>query len=380
MGIIGVTMNKKQKAMRKQKNSKLASVLKVLLCILAALVVIVLGYLAYVFIVYDRIEDNVSLEPQKNITASDKVLDTNKSYGIITYNVGFGAYSDDFDFFMDGGKKSWAFSPDAVRNNLDGTTKKILDNNPDFVFIQEIDIKATRSYNINELEYINDMLSDYQYTFAYNYFKSPFFAVPIYQPHGTITAGLATYSKFNIESGLRRSLPIMNTFSKFFDLDRCYSITRIPTNDGKYLCLFNVHLSAYGSDDSVREGQTSMLFNDMLKEYEQGNYCICGGDFNHNLMEAEGAVPYSTWAYPFPRSAMPKELKLAMDTIPAEDKASLLNSVRDCDEPYTKGHTKEFVVDGFIISDNVSVDVYKNLYDGFKHSDHEPVYMEFSFK
>lgn len=373
-------MDKKEKIKRKKDNNNvLKTILRVLLCVLAAIVLIVLGYLLYVRIVWHRIDDNVTLTPESNVKAVSKVLDTDQTYKIMTYNVGFGAYSEDFDFFMDGGKGSWAFSEDAVKTNLDAACAKVTAENPDFVFIQELDIKATRSYGINELEYVNDLFYDYHYTFALNYDKSPFFAVPLNKPHGTITAGLATYSKFNIESGLRRSLPIMMTFSRYFDLDRCYSVTKIPTSDGKYLCLYNVHLSAYGSDDSVREGQTSMLFNDMKAEYDKGNYCICGGDFNHNLMEAEGAVPYSTWAYPFPRSAVPEHLMLAMDTLTSEEKAALLSTVRDCDEPYTKGHTKEFVVDGFIISDNISVEVYKNLYDGFKNTDHEPVYMEFKF-
>ena len=39
----------------------------------------------------------------------------------------------------------------------------------------------------------------------------------------------------------------------------------------------------FGNSDKIREGQTSMLFNDMKTERKKGNYVICGGDFNHNL-------------------------------------------------------------------------------------------------
>ena len=36
-------------------------------------------------------------------------------YRVASYNIGFGAYSNDYSFFMDGGKESRARSPEAVR-------------------------------------------------------------------------------------------------------------------------------------------------------------------------------------------------------------------------------------------------------------------------
>ena len=46
-------------------------------------------------------------------------------------------------------------------------------------------------------------------------------------------------------------------------------------------------MSAYGNSDAIREGQIRMLSEDMQKEYEAGNYVLCGGDFNHDLKAAE---------------------------------------------------------------------------------------------
>ena len=46
--------------------------------------------------------------------------------------------------------------------------------------------------------------------------------------------------------------------------------------------IFNLHMSAYGNSDAIRQGQIEMLCNDMAKEYEAGNYMLCGGDFNHD--------------------------------------------------------------------------------------------------
>lgn len=43
-----------------------------------------------------------------------------------------------------------------------------------------------------------------------------------------------------------------------------------------------------------------MLYEDMKADYKEGNYIICGGDFNHNMKQT---VIENTdeWAQPFPK-------------------------------------------------------------------------------
>lgn len=74
--------------------------LKIFAAALTAIVLVVGGYVLYVVLQYSRIEDYISLEVQGEATAdvSDK-----DSFKILTYNIGFGAYSTDFSFFMDSG-------------------------------------------------------------------------------------------------------------------------------------------------------------------------------------------------------------------------------------------------------------------------------------
>ena len=69
-------------------------------CVLLALLLVVGGYVLYVVLQYSRIEDNLSLQIENNDAAAqiDKT-----SFSIMTYNIGFGAYSTDFSFFMDSG-------------------------------------------------------------------------------------------------------------------------------------------------------------------------------------------------------------------------------------------------------------------------------------
>ena len=88
-------------------------VLKTIGVLLGFIVVIVLGYIIYLYASYHRIEDNKSLSVESH-TETKQTLTTGKQYSAITYNIGFGAYTPDFSFFMDGGKSSWAKSKKSV--------------------------------------------------------------------------------------------------------------------------------------------------------------------------------------------------------------------------------------------------------------------------
>ena len=73
-----------------------------LLTLLIALIVAALCYVLYVVIEYDRIEDNLQLEVSAgNVQESAQ---TGKEYSIVTYNIGFGAYSPEYSFFLDSGE------------------------------------------------------------------------------------------------------------------------------------------------------------------------------------------------------------------------------------------------------------------------------------
>ena len=350
--------------------------------LLLFLLVAVLGiYVGYVFKTYYRLPDNLTLEVSRNGANTyfddDFSVTTGRAYMIMTYNIGFGAYRMDFSFFMDGGKSSRAKDEESVLAAVSGMGEIINDVNPDFVLLQEVDRDGTRSYHVDELELLNQFMKGYYYDFAQNY-DSPFLFFPPWQPHGANKSGIVTYSRGQIVHAMRRSLPISKSFSKLLDLDRCYSVSRIPAEDGKQLCIYNIHMSAYGSSDEIREGQLSMLYQDMTADYQKGNYVICGGDFNHDLrQEVQENAP--EWAYPFPRESLPEGFTLAIDEIrDPEDVAH--NSCRSADEAYDPESTYTVTLDGFIISDNVTVNYYQNMDWGYEFSDHDPVIMQFFLK
>ena len=266
---------------------------KVLSYIAGIVLLVLLGYIIYLYVSYHRIPDNQELTVE-TVSEEEKAgdqLTTGQKYSALTYNVGFGAYTPDFSFFMDGGKSSWAKSKESVKETIKGAGELVASRNPDFALLQEVDLNSTRSYHVDEY------------------------------------------------SVLKETIP------------------------------------AY---DSIREGQINMLAEDMAKEYEAGNYIICGGDFNHDLKASEDdSEDRESWAYPFPREKLPEHFGFCIDQLTEEEKASLWDSARNADMEYVPGETYTVTLDGFIISDNVECLSYEDIETGYSYSDHDPVYMEF---
>ena len=351
--------------------------LKILLGVVILLLAVIIGYVIYVFAAYYRVEDNQILPITAAGGAAQAEASAGELYRVASYNIGFGAYSNDYSFFMDGGRESRARSPEAVRENVAGAMETVKAIEPDVLFLQEVDVDGTRSYHINELDLINEALAGQfaSWTFAQNY-DSPYLFWPLLEPHGANRAGQATYSAFPVASALRRQLPIEDGFMKLVDCDRCYSVQRVPAG-GRELVLYNLHLSAYTSDGVIAEEQLAMLFADMLAEYNQGNYAIAGGDFNKDLLGNSSEVfgvsgPAYTWAQPIPASLVPEGLSI----IAPFDEEKPTASCRNADRPYGPDNYR-VTVDGFVVSANIDVRKAQVWETGFRWSDHNPVFMDF---
>lgn len=351
--------------------------------ILGVFLMLLIAYVIYVFAAYRRLPDKLTLEVDKSGVETDfgkTEFSEKETYTIMTYNIGFGAYQPEFSFFMDGGKSSWGKDEESVTEAVCGAGELVRSLDPDFVLLQEVDRDGTRSYHIDELELLKRSLKGYYYTYAQNY-DSPFLFYPLLEPHGANKAGIVSFSRGEITDSLRRSLPISESFSKFVDLDRCYSISRIPLENGKLFCLYNIHMSAYGSSDEIRSAQLAMLYGDMETDYKAGNYVICGGDFNHN-MKIEYREIYRDnepdWAHLFPRESLPEGFRMAIDEAVGEEDIDH-NTCRDTSAPYDEKTSYTVTLDGFIVSDNVTVNSYRHVDSGYLYSDHDPVIMEFTF-
>lgn len=354
-----------------------------LLLIMVVVVVAAAGsYVGYMTLSFYRIDDNLSIKTQNNQIQEVK---TNKDYTLSTYNIGFGAYSPEFSFFMDtgvmqNGKETKglngkALSKESVIKNTNGAIDLTKKFGADFLFFQEVDTKSTRSYRVNQLEMIRNSYNNYASAYAVN-FHSSYLMYPLNDMHGSVNAGIVTLSKYKIDENIRRSFPVDMSFpTKFFDLDRCFMVSRYNLDNGKQLVLINIHMSAYDEGGVYRAKQLALL-NQVLKvENDKGNYVIAGGDFNHDIANSKEIFPTKQklpdWLCELTNKDLAQGYSFATDTSNS--------TCRGADIPYTKGVNYCVVIDGYIVSDNIEVKEVKNVGD-FEYSDHNPVRMTFAFK
>ena len=358
---------------------------KRLLKVLAVLVLVVAvalgGCVAYLYFSYDRIEDRQDIAVENTAATLGVPARVGETYTAITYNVGFGAYSADYSFFMDGGKYSRAYDEQAVLDNTAGDVATLERYDPDLILLQEVDRDSTRSYHVDMHGLFREAFPELSVDHAVN-FHSAYLPYPFTEPHGASVSGLTTFARMEMTSALRRSLPISDSLYKIADLDRCYVITRIPVDNGKELAVYNVHLSAYTDDPAIVCNQVKLLATDLRADLEAGNYIICGGDYNQDLLGNSPEIFHTgerteNWAKPFAKELLPEGTDVSWDRLSREELQVQAPTCRNADAPYEPGVSYVTTVDGFILSDNVELVELETVDNGFAYSDHNPVRLQF---
>ena len=190
---------------------------------------------------------------------------------------------------------------------------------------------------------------------------------------GKVNAGIATFSKFSINDSERIQLPIPFSWPvKLFNLKRCLLVTRMPIKDSdKQLVMINLHLEAYSSEEGKAK-QAAQLMGLMKDEYEKGNYVIAGWDFNQTFKNVDlSKYPNNgDWDCPVMDNTAYPDFQFKMDeTVPT------CRSLKTPLVGYDKATFQYYMIDGFIVSNNVTVNEIHTLDLGFKNTDHNPVSM-----
>jgi endonuclease/exonuclease/phosphatase family metal-dependent hydrolase len=384
----------------------LKKVLKVVALVLIVIILVVGGYIIYISAGYNRIPDEQELDvdysmpaelssvfdDSKDDIADIPLLRTDTQYSATTYNIGFGAYDRDFSFFLDKNKLrdgtpltglySRATDKDAAIRNTDSVISVITAQSPDIAIFQEADRDADRSRHVDQVDaitakiYFPVIASNWAY--ATNMHTGYLF-YPLTHPIGQVKdGGILTMSKYRIESSVRRSFPVTDAWpAKFFDLDRCFTVSRMPVEGSEsVLVMINVHTSAYDKGGLIRKEQMKMLSEVAAGEYKAGNWVIIGGDFNHaihgTLELFMGQMQVPGWAQPFDESMVPGGFSLVEAV-----NFSKVATCRDTSMPYTPGVNYEVTVDGFMVSANVEAKA-ENIDADYDGSDHNPVRLEFT--
>ncbi|MGD9677445.1 MAG: endonuclease/exonuclease/phosphatase family protein [Vulcanibacillus sp.] len=344
----------------------LINLLKAISGIILLFVIVLAVFVLYIMITDYKPKDVIPLEINNNQTLQ---LNPNNTFTISTFNIGYAGLDEGQDFFKDGGTSSRSRSEEQTLINMDKIIQFLTKQASDFYIVQEIDVKASRSYNVNELTALEESLSEYASAYATNY-KVPWVPVPVFNPMGHVEGGISTFSKYQLSSSTRYQFPGKDVFpDRLFLLDRCMTDSIIQLDNGKQLIIANLHLSAF-DDGSVRAQQIAFVKNYMIDQYEKGNYVIIGGDWNHFLVKNEDDV--ENWVQELPEDFLPEGWLWAVDeSIP---------TVRANGTSYVEGVSYTTIIDGFLISPNVEIiDVYGHDLK-FENSDHNPQTMEFRLK
>ena len=360
---------------------------RIIITVLLLCIALVLGYVLYVTIQYHRIADNTVLAIEGE--SSKPLLEAGKRYTAATYNIGFGAYDPDFSFFMDTGtmqngtpvKGTYgkAISKENVLQNMNGIIATVKKLSADIVLFQEVDKKSNRAHGVNEKMMLQDNLPGRNTVYASN-FHTAYLAYPLSDPHGKTEAGLLTMSAHPVAQAVRRSYPVDNSFpNRFFDLDRCFSVSILPVTNGKHLILINSHMSAYDKGGIIRKKQLEMLNAFMKDACASGDYVIVGGDFNHSLGgDILHAFPTKQLLPEWVHVIDDGDITEGMRIVKAENRTTV-PTCRSTDIPYKKGVNYTAVLDGFLVSDNVSATA-TDIDNEFAYSDHQPVVLTFTLE
>lgn len=309
-------------------------------------------------------------EPAETSLSATLPLSANDPIRLLSWNTGYAGLDSSVDFFMDGGKMTFPSSQAVVEENVAAISAFLTESQDDIFLLQEVDRDSSRTKHLDELAlYRQNTGLDYSYAPNYRCLFVPF-PVP---PMGQMESGIVTLSSFaRSDTSTRVSLPNPFTWPvRAANLKRCLLTDRFPIEGSdKELVVINLHLDAYESGEG-RIAQTHALLAYMKTEYEKGNYCVAGGDFNQLFPHTEELYPIKNTELWVPGGLeddlLEEGWQYAFD--PSVPSCRLLNQPYDPEDEATQ----YFVIDGFILSPNIGLDIVETVDLSFANSDHNPV-------
>jgi endonuclease/exonuclease/phosphatase family metal-dependent hydrolase len=209
----------------------------------------------------------------------------------------------------------------------------------------------------------------YSSVFAPNY-EVPFVPLPVYEPMGKVSSGIALFSGMVPDSAIRYAFPGNYSWPMgLFFPDRCFILSYYRMANGKTLVVVNTHNSAF-DDGSLRDSQMEYLSSVLLEEFYKGYYVVAGGDWNLNPPE------FHTYLCKTGDAHYPIEPEMNEEVFPPEWNwvyDPYVPSGRFLNETYLRSRTYTTTLDYFLVSPNVEVIEIKCFDLSFENSDHHPV-------
>lgn len=305
-----------------------------------------------------RVEFKVLGHASSDGTTSNQTLD------LVTWNLGYAGLGENANFVADGGKDLLPHSRDEVLRNAMAITEVLKTLPADVYLLQELAGPSLVNRQVDLKGMVIDCLPGCDYVYSSD-FRTQLIPAPL-----KIDIGSAVFSRRQLMQPEGLLLPQEGYFAGFIRKNYRMLVCRfeVPATT-RELVIVNVHLAAFDRDAKVRLQQLESVMEYVQQQFSMGNYVIIGGDWNLSLVDTD--FPHQTpeqylfWIAEMPTRDLPEGWKIAAD--------NRVPSVRTVHQAYVSGDNYTFVVDGFVVSPNVTVLDIENKDLGFRNTDHHPV-------
>lgn len=210
------------------------------------------------------------------------VVKNDSIYSIVTYNVG---YLSGMTNNLPVAKPKELF--DKNQQKVESELKKV---NPDIIAFQEIDYKASRSYNVDQEEAFMNL--GYNYAARGVNWDERYVPFPYWPPSmhfGKVISGQSIISKYKLKEYERivlERVPDNPFYRDALYLERLAQVVKVIL-EGKEVVLINIHLEAFDKDTRVRQFEYIL---ELFSQYKDKYPTILLGDFNSSARDENSAV------------------------------------------------------------------------------------------
>jgi len=239
------------------------------------LVVLVLAFVVFYFWASGGDSDDRPVAPGMVLdnAAGAPPPDAPATLAVVTFNIGYGRGP--------AGDESGPWTEAHVRHHLDAIARQIGDSGADIAFLQEVDLGAARTHDIDEGRYLLERLGwrhgSCVVTWERNYVPFPYW--PPSRHYGRMKSGQCVLSRFAVRSSTRHRLPQPEDspfWRNAFYFHR--AVDHVQLEIGKDLYdLFHVHLEAFSVQNRMEQ---ALLLVELVQREAKTGQVILAGDFN----------------------------------------------------------------------------------------------------
>ena len=225
---------------------------------------------------FDDIEDAVMYQ-----SASVKEFSSKKTIKVMTWNIRFGVAR--LRFFGDGCGDKVIMTKSEVITGLKGLAAKIIEEDPDILLLQEVDVQSKKTSYIDQAQWLLDNTD-----MNYGAYASMWQAQAILADGlGRVNTGNLILSKWKLENAERIQLPLrgdQDGLTKYFYLRRNVLKALVDMPGNKFYAV-NTHLTAFATDDTKQKHIDT--FYNILSSIDEDAIFVAGGDLNALTPNAE---------------------------------------------------------------------------------------------